>query len=177
MILNAYTIEDYSISEVYLYKMQYLPRSFVKSVLELYKDKTELKDTGNDGEYNHIKAMVNSSFGMVVQDPVQEDFIWNSEESSSERVELTLETIEDKITQVNNAPQRFIFYLWGLYITAYARKNLFETITYLQKDFIYADTDSVYYKNPEKHKQHFNKRNLEIIEKNRKSTRNATYRS
>lgn len=42
-----------------------------------------------------------------------------------------------------------------MFITAYARRNLFTAIWCLRDDFIYADTDSVKFRHYEKHKAYF----------------------
>lgn len=56
---------------------------------------------------------------------------------------------------------------WGIWVTAHARRRILQTINYLGRDFIYCDTDSVYYKNPDKHKAYFENWNKQIEQLNR----------
>ena len=50
---------------------------------------------------------------------------------------------------------RFLYYTWGVYVTAHARHNLFDAITEFAEDFVYADTDSVKGLNFHKHMDFF----------------------
>lgn len=68
----------------------------------------------------------------------------------------------------NNAKNRFLFYPWGVWITAYARRNLFMGMLEMGSDYIYSDTDSLKIENMESHKEYFEKYNDEIHSKLRK---------
>lgn len=136
----------------YLYQKDYLPTDFVKGVISLYKDKTKLKGVeGKEREYMYAKENLNSCYGMCVTDISREkityddDIGWETEDKD----------IENDIAKYNESKSRFISYLWGVFITAYARRNLFTAIWCLRDDFIYADTDSVKFRHYEKHKAYF----------------------
>ena len=144
------------------YRKNYLPHDFVKSVLELYQKKTLLKDVPESiVEYMNSKEMLNSCFGMCVTDVVRteidysDDCTWGKIEPSP----------EEDIKKYNEKKTRFICYQWGVWVTAYAMRNLFTAIYNLQDDYIYSDTDSVKITNYEKHKQYFDKYNSMVIEK------------
>ena len=91
------------------------------------------------------KGMVNSAYGMCVTDIVR-DVCEFGEQWSSETPD-----IEEAITRYNSNKNRFLFYPWGIWVTAYARRNLFTGIYEFQNDYIYSDTDSVKVKNIEQH--------------------------
>lgn len=146
----------------YIYQKDYLPTDFVKGVIGLYKDKTRLKGVeGKEREYMYAKENLNSCYGMCVTDISREkisydnDIGWETDEKEIDR----------DIQRYNESKSRFISYLWGVFVTAYARRNLFTAIYELKDDYIYADTDSVKYCHPERHKDYFERYNAEEIRK------------
>lgn len=51
--------------------------------------------------------------------------------------------IEKAINKYNNSPKRFLFYPWGVFITAYSRAHLWQGIMAFGDSYIYSDTDSL----------------------------------
>lgn len=156
-----YQWDKISIGTVYIYNRQYLPTPFIKSVLKLYSDKTTLKDVeGKEAEYMRSKGMLNSCYGMMVTDINRETFTYD--ESGWYSIQSS---VEENIDKYNKSKKRFLFYVWGLYVTAYAMRNLFTGINSLGSDYIYSDTDSVKFINLEKHKEYFEEYNRVCIQK------------
>lgn len=156
-----YTWEKARIYNFRIYKKGYLPTDFVKSVLKLYSDKTTLKDVdGKEVDYLHSKEMVNSCYGMTVTDICRDDVNYIENEWNKEKP-----NIEIAIDKYNKSKKRFLFYPWGVWITAYARKNLFTGIYEFGEDYVYSDTDSVKGLNAEKHKLYIEKYNDSVIKK------------
>ena len=166
IIKNVYTWDRIKIGKMYRYKRGYLPKDFVRSVLELYKSKTELKGLeGNDENgvpysvtYLNRKEMLNSCYGMTVTDIVRDDIIY--EDDWKEETPDLNESIE----KYNTNKGRFLFYPWGVWTTSCARTSVWSAIFNLKDDYIYSDTDSVKFKNPEKHMEYFKKYNRIITE-------------
>ena len=150
----------------YAYQKDYLPSDFVKGVVKLYKDKTELKGVkGMEVEYQVSKENLNSCYGMCVTDISRKKYIFDK---------VTGWTSEDKdiakdIEKYNDSKTRFNSYLWGIFVTAYARRNLFYAIYELKDDYIYSDTDSVKFRHYEKHKEFFERYNDMVREKLKKA--------
>ncbi len=143
------------------YKRGYLPTDFVKSILKLYKDKTELKNViEREDEYMKSKEMINSCFGMCVTDICKDEQIYNGEEWETDPVD-----VRQAIEKNNTSKNRFLFYPWGVWVTAYARRNLFSGILEFGTDYIYSDTDSLKVRNYEKHKAYIERYNERIIKK------------
>lgn len=171
IIRKTYNVQNITIIKAYRYKMEYLPKEYVECVLNLYEDKTTLKDVeGKEAEYQLKKGMLNSLYGMMVTDVINNEISWNhiagwkdAVDEMSEREKQ--EYVDDCIAKYNKSKKRFSYYLWGVYITAYARHNLWEGIQELKEDYCYSDTDSVKYLNYDKHEEFFRAYNNRITAK------------
>lgn len=148
-----YTWESIIIGEMYVYKRGYLPAPFVKSILKLYSDKTVLKGVeGKEVEYLASKEMVNACYGMTVTNPLRDEYIFADQ---WETVTHTESENEELLHKYNESRNRFLFYPWGIFVTAYARRNLFTGIYSMGDDYVYSDTDSLKMINPDNHTDYF----------------------
>lgn len=146
---QSYTWEEMEITNVKYAVANYLPKPIITSILQLYQDKTELKDVeGFEVEYMLSKGMLNSIYGMSVTDVVKDQAIYNDE------WETETADIMEEITKYNESKNRFLYYAWGLWVTAYARRNLWTGIIAVGNDYVYSDTDSLKILNYENHKQY-----------------------
>lgn len=155
-----YKWEDLQIANFRRYKKAYLPTEFVESIIKLYQDKTKLKGVeGYEIEYLKSKEMLNSCYGMSVTDICRDEIQYENE--------WTLEkvNIEKSLETYNNSHSRFLFYPWGVWVTAYARKNLFTGIYECGNDYVYSDTDSLKTLNYESHLEYIENYNENIIQK------------
>lgn len=160
IIKHFYTWERLKIGNFRRYKKGYLPTDFVKAILKLYADKTTLKGVeGKEIEYLKSKEMLTSCYGMAVTDILRPEIIYSGEEWSTETPDY-----EKTIKDYNGSRSRFLFYPWGVWITAYARRNLFTGIVEFANDYVYSDTDSVKVTNAEKHMDYINRYNKSIRE-------------
>lgn len=163
IIKNFYTWQQMRIGKMICYKRGYLPTPFVKSILELYESKTKLKGVeGKEVEYLNSKEMLNSCYGMSVTNPLRDEFTYNGEWDITE---MTPEMQKDLLQKYNESKNRFLFYPWGIYVTAYARRNLFTAIYQCKEDYIYSDTDSVKITNGDSYKDYFDAYNRLVIQK------------
>ena len=163
IINKIYTWTRMQISKnSYIYERGYLPKQLCESVLKLYVDKTHLKDVENkETEYQLSKSMLNSCYGMIVTSIIKETLKYNNELGwVSEKPD-----IDEALKKYNESTSRFLFYPWGVWITAYARRNLWSGILACGNDYCYADTDSVKIINADRHKKYFDDYNKLIITK------------
>ena len=163
IIKNFYTWKNMRVGCMYCYKRGYLPTEFVQAILYLYEKKTKLKGVkGKEVEYLNSKEMLNSCYGMCVTNPLRDDFTyngkWNTQNLSNKEKIKTL-------GKYNTSRNRFLFYPWGVFVTAYARRNLFSGIYTVGNDYVYSDTDSIKLLNADKYKEYFNQYNERITYK------------
>lgn len=153
-----YKWKNARIGEMWCYRKDYLPTEFINAILGLYEKKTTLKGVkGKEVEYLNSKEMLNSCYGMCVTNPLRDEIIY--EENEWDVQDLTSEKQIEMLQVYNDSKNRFLFYPWGIYVTAYARRNLFTGISECDDDYIYSDTDSVKIKNGDAHKEYFKQYN------------------
>lgn len=165
-----YSWDNIEVGDMYIYRRGYLPTPFIESILKFYTDKTVLKgvldDEGHEvEEYNKMKSMLNSTYGMIVTDICRPDIVYDG------NWDYFIPDYEEKVEEYNKSRGRFLFYPWGIWVTAHARRNILEAIYSLGDDYVYSDTDSVKYIHPDDHKAFFESYNKRIIEKLKKAMR------
>ena len=154
-----YKWDKMEIGRLYKYERGYLPKPLIKAVLNLYAKKTELKGIkGKDAEYLNSKEMLNSAYGCMVMDIIRDEY-----EYTDDWQEPITPDLNDAIEKYNNDKTRFLFYPWGVYVTALCRKALFSGIIEFNDDYVYADTDSIKVINAETHTHYIEEYNRMII--------------
>ena len=160
-IKDFYKWDNMKIGLCYIYEKDYLPKEFIKTILHLYKSKTELKGVdGKEVEYLHSKELLNSLYGMCVTSIVHDTVSFNGAEWTTENGNL-----DEELKNYNTDKNRFLFYHWGVWCTAYARNNLYTGIKECKDDYIYSDTDSIKIFNADKHQKYFEEYNKWIVQK------------
>lgn len=141
----------------------YLPKALWDYTLKLYADKTTFKgiDERYD-EYLRSKQFVNSLYGMCVTNTVKPDVQYTSGEWYCADT-LTPEEMHDKL--VYNKTRGFMNYAVGVWVTAYARRNLWAAIVALDDVVVYCDTDSIKCVNVPKVKQYVDEYNAGVAVK------------
>ncbi len=139
IILDQYDFDDLCAFNVSYARYGKLPRSLIDTVIAYYKAKTELKNVpGQEIYYMKSKNKLNSIYGMMAQNPVKQDIVYNS------GVWSTANEPEAEILDESNR-KAFLCYQWGVWCTAWARYRLQEGIKLAGENFVYCDTDSVKY--------------------------------
>lgn len=152
-----YTWDDMKIGHFKWAYKGYLPTLFIESVLEFYEQKTLLKGVeGREKDLVLAKNCLNSTYGMMVTDPCREDTIYTEEDLW----DIKDFNLHEKVKTYNESKSRFTFLFWGCWVTSYARSELLKSIYHeFKTDYLYSDTDSIKFKNVEKHLQWVEKYN------------------
>ena len=159
ILRTFYGWDDFRVWNFRRYKKDYLPRDFVDAILDLYAKKTELKGVdGAEREYLHAKELLNACFGMAVTGIVRPEIIYDNDHGWDHADADAAYQIE----RYNNGRGRFLFFPWGVWCTAHARRNLFAGILECGNDYIYSDTDSIKIRNAEKHMAFINDYNRTV---------------
>ena len=166
IMYKCYTWDSIEIANVHKFYMQYLPKPILLAIVELYEKKTTLKDvSGKEVEYLVNKGMLNSVYGMCVTDIVRDNISYKDDWQLEK---YTIEMMNEQIEKYNSSSNRFLYYPWGVWVTAYARKNLWNGILEIGIDYVYSDTDSIKFLNYEKHTEYINRYNLDVERKLKK---------
>ena len=142
----------------------YLPRAFILAILELYKNKTELKGVEDQKAfYMNQKEMLNSTYGCSAQRAIQDLISFDSD--ADELWDVDPVDPDTALEKYNNSKGRFLYYPWALYVTARCRARIWAAIRHLGSDYCYTDTDSIKMLHPEKYHDYFNEFNEYIVKR------------
>ena len=160
IISQVYEWDDIEVYDMRIYNRGYLPKPLIMSILELYKNKTTLKGVDEKVvEYMVSKNMINAAYGMAVTNIVRDEIQYDNEDNDWLKDEADAAS---QLTGYNKQFNRFLFYAWGVWVTAHARHNLWEAIFEFGDDYVYADTDSIKGINFEKHSYFFKEYNMRV---------------
>lgn len=171
--MNYYDFKNPKIIEFYYSNYDYLPTPFIKFILELFKNKTTLKDLEgelNEALYLKSKQFINGLFGMCVTNIVNDEikFSYNKDTKQIEWFKESVD-IQQTLDKYKANRNSFLLYQWGVWVTSWARHFLRDTIAKIEDncghfdDFIYCDTDSIKLTNYIKHKKIFDEYNKQNI--------------
>lgn len=143
LIKEYYSVESYNINSMYVSEKGKLPRFLRCEMMEWFRKKNELKNVkGRELEYQNRKEYLNSIYGMMVEDILKNDIVFNGKLLEEKKID----NIPKRLKDVQSQKSRFTAYQWGVYVTAYARWNLFHNIINVIENggghCVYSDTDS-----------------------------------
>lgn len=162
IIDQCYTWSGIKVSNFMIYQKGYLPREIIDSILTLYEDKTKLKGvTGKEEEYQHAKALLNAIYGMFCMAIDKDVYTFDNIKGWYKKPC----DLNKAINKYNKSKQRFSYYPWALFCTAYSRRNLWSGILEFGDDYIYSDTDSIKCINAVDHLEYIDRYNTMVENK------------
>ena len=159
-ITKVYDFDSMSIGTAYASKKRYLPKTMVESVLNLYEGKTTLKGVdGKEQEYQRLKALLNSLYGMCVTDIMRAIIIYLGEGEWTKE-----DAPESALLEYAKNNNSILLYQTGIYVTAYARHELLEHNLELgDEKVVYNDTDSIKYLYDEDTERYFEEYDKKVL--------------
>lgn len=138
LIVEQYEFETFFPLKMFKNRYGKLPKQILELIPGLYKRKTELKGK-DDIQYKIAKELMNSIFGLMAQNPAKEKIYYHDG-----KWEIGTAGPAANIEQFNKGA--FLSYSWGVWIAAHSRAELQKMIRAAGDDFLYSDTDSIYYR-------------------------------
>lgn len=163
--------KEIELIECYETTKAYLDKDFVMYVLQLYADKTKLKNLENDlisgihykDIYDTKKQILNACYGMACTSLLFEPVtyingVWDTKEFTDDEMDDML--LEKQFKQWKN----LLSFSTGIYVTSLQRANLCRMLWNISdNDWLYCDTDSEKMLHGEKYKKLFEEENKRII--------------
>lgn len=152
-IKDTYKWRTVRCTALYKSHKDFLPKELIEYILELYGNKTALKNIPEDDPrydlYKQSKQYINALFGMSVTALMQSDIEFNPATMEWTMQPLTVEAVNQRLKELRAWSPRerryFMSYSWGCYITAYARRMLWKNLLAAgDKCVLYCDTDSLF---------------------------------
>lgn len=142
IIRNHYVWDEMRVLDLWTSTYDYLPDMLRSLIIKYYRDKTELKGVaGQELQYNLAKALLNSIYGLMAQDPCKPKTLYNPD--SDDLFQQVEGDVHELLAKSRNRPYKS--YQWGIWVTAWARYELQQAIDAAGDMFVYCDTDSVKY--------------------------------
>lgn len=143
IVQKFYTFDKMKIHELWIADYRYLPKNLILAILDLYSNKTKLKGViGKEDVYLRSKELINSVYGMSVTNPLNDEILFEWGEWYAEE-----QNIEQGLAKYEKNRKIFTAYQWGVWVTAWARWELLNTVFKIGDDVVYCDTDSIKYLN------------------------------
>lgn len=159
LITEQYIVNFMEITRSYLAKLGPLPGWMVETIDKHFKLKSDLKDKVGEAkkagasketllqlslDLMKSKNVLNGIYGVSATNPVRQDIKLTGDQWSIPKVDE--DTIEEKLDKYYKGYKHFMRYQWGIQTTILARLQLMEVYKIIGPDnFIYADTDSMFY--------------------------------
>lgn len=142
LVNDIYTFDKSACVDVQVTHKAYLPRWFTDYIYELFVEKTKLKKS-DPVLYQRAKARINSLYGMLVMDNIKQLI---KEEYTSGEYYIDYGDEKQIYNKYINNKNTITPYMWGVWVTAYAQRELFRLSECIAEGgtWLYSDTDSIF---------------------------------
>lgn len=140
IVQDQYEYDRLYVPYLFIRRKDWLPRELRGQIYHYFDMKSELKGIPEkEYEYTKAKNKLNSIYGMCVTDI--KHAVYEFDEDAGSFAETDVNSLDKYYSSRNN----FLTYQVGIWVTAYARRNLQAAIDRIGLDVVYCDTDSVKY--------------------------------
>ncbi|HZJ98647.1 MAG TPA: DNA polymerase [Tissierellaceae bacterium] len=142
IVKEQYEYDEIAVEEFHYSRKGLLPKELRDTIMYYFEKKSELKgDEEHYYEYMKSKNKLNSIYGMTVTNILNTEIEYHDGEYTEKK--MTEEEMEEALDRYYKNHRSFLNYSWGVFVTAYARRELEDGLNIAGLDAIYCDTDSV----------------------------------
>lgn len=144
IVKEQYDYDEIAVEEFHYSRKGLLPKELRDTIMYYFEKKSKLKgDEEHYYEYMKSKNKLNSIYGMTVTNILNTEIVYHDGEYTEKK--MTEEEMQEALDKYYKNHRSFLNYSWGVFVTAYARRELEDGLNIAGLDTIYCDTDSVKY--------------------------------
>lgn len=144
VVKEQYVYDEIAVEEFHYSRKGLLPKELRDTIMYYFEKKSKLKgDEEHYYEYMKSKNKLNSIYGMTVTNILNTEIEYHDGEYTEKK--MTEEEMKEALDKYYKNHRSFLNYSWGVFVTAYARRELEDGLNIAGLDTIYCDTDSVKY--------------------------------
>ena len=164
-ITRQYDFKSMKVTHMCISNRGTIPQWLKNKVMEYFNDKCTLKGV-DDLLYMKQKNRLNGIYGMTATKIIRESYELEQESCELLHKIATEDEQKQQLAKYYRSYNSFLPYQYSLYTTAHARDALMTMIEVVGYDnFIYCDTDSVFYLETDENKRRMEKYQAEQIER------------
>ena len=142
IVKEQYEYDEIAVEEFHYSRKGLLPKELRDTIMYYFEKKSKLKgDEEHYYEYMKSKNKLNSIYGMTVTNILNTEIEYHDGEYTEKK--MTEEEMQEALDKYYKNHRSFLNYSWGVFVTAYARRELEDGLNIAGLDTIYCDTDSV----------------------------------
>lgn len=142
IVKEQYEYDELAVEEFHYSRKGLLPKELRDTIMYYFEKKSKLKgDEEHYYEYMKSKNKLNSIYGMTVTNILNTEIEYHDGEYIEKK--MTEEEMQEALDKYYKNHRSFLNYSWGVFVTAYARRELEDGLKIAGLDTIYCDTDSV----------------------------------
>lgn len=144
IVREQYEYDELAVEEFHYSRKGLLPKELRDTIMYYFEKKSKLKgDEEHYYEYMKSKNKLNSIYGMTVTNILNTEIEYHDGEYTEKK--MSEEEMQEALDKYYKNHRSFLNYSWGVFVTAYARRELEDGLNIAALDTIYCDTDSVKY--------------------------------
>ena len=165
IICRQYEFSEIIMNEIYIAERGDMPEEIKSVVMSYFVNKETLEKECE--LYMKSKNKLNSVYGMTATDIVRAIFELDNNRDIVKKLKLSDDEITEALEKYYKSRNSFMPYQFGVWTTAHCRHQLLlliEKIGY--ENFIYSDTDSIFFFETEENKKFIEEHNTLMIQQN-----------